>query len=205
MSLQMSLVFSTMVAQLVLLLLLVLPLPYIVRSNIILFLDRIQHSQHFKVVLIFSLVLMSLQFWDCLARLQKYQKIQEQINGNPQYGGGFINYDKLASKFYSERNLYLSGAILYLQLCIGTVVTIVKKLVLKQKILRDHSVELKKKGLAGRDAERKKTDEENTEIVRLKQLIEVKLRDVEILKKQIKGMQATYDGMNATGIRNKDD
>ncbi|WLF80261.1 ER 25 kDa transmembrane protein [Lodderomyces elongisporus] len=179
MSLQMSLVFSTMVAQ--------------------------SHSQHFKVVLIFSLVLMSLQFWDCLARLQKYQKIQEQINGNPQYGGGFINYDKLASKFYSERNLYLSGAILYLQLCIGTVVTIVKKLVLKQKILRDHSVELKKKGLAGRDAERKKTDEEITEIVRLKQLIEVKSRDVKVLKKQIKGMQATYDGMNATGIRNKDD
>ena len=81
----------------------------------------LQKSQNFRVGIVFSIILMSLQLLDCIQRLNKYADAET----NPHFPG--IDYDRLASKFYSQRNLYLSGAVLYLQVAIGTVVTIVRK------------------------------------------------------------------------------
>ncbi|CAK9441100.1 uncharacterized protein LODBEIA_P49690 [Lodderomyces beijingensis] len=178
------------------LLLLVLPLPYMIRANIISITAKIQKSSNFKVFVLFSICLMSLQFWDCLARLQRFRHVDE----NSQYRE-FVNYDKLASKFYSQRNLYLSGAILYLQICIGTVVTIVKKLVLKETILRDFERSKKEGAVKSRELK----EAERKEVVRLSHLLELKNRDVEAVKKQLKGMQSAYDNLSTTETRLKDD
>lgn len=76
--------------------------------------------------------------------------------------------EQLASKFYSQRNLYISGAVLYLELAIYTVSTIVRKLVAKQDRLQSLSV--------GEFAD------ESEEIEKYKQLIKQKDQEIEKLK-----------------------
>ncbi|CCG23877.1 membrane-localized protein [Candida orthopsilosis Co 90-125] len=194
MSLQMLLVFSTMIFQMITLLLFVLPLPLMVRSQIVSIYIKITTAQNFRIFLGFSITLMSLQFYDCLQRLEKYHKVKE--NDVLQ---GFVNYDKLASKFYSQRNLYLSGAILYLLMGIYTVASIVKKLVLKEKLYRQLIAERDESRTGGGE----KSDGE--EVVKVKHLIELKQKDIDALKKQLNGLQTAYDGLNKGEERSKDD
>lgn len=193
MSLQMSLVFCTMVGQMAILFILVLPLPHVIRQKIVDITFTIQKSQNFKVLVVFSFALMALQFMDCIKRLHRYSGYSD----NPYFEGSVgsmvhhvaqpisLNYDQLASKFYAQRNLYLSGAILYLQMAIATVVTIVRKMVVKEAEYR--------KLISG--ASRGTTKEEDEEITRLKHAIELKQLDIDTLKKQIKGLQSAYDSL----------
>ncbi|CAI5759630.1 unnamed protein product [Candida verbasci] len=179
----MSFVFVTMVVQMVFLFLLVVPLPFVIRSQIVELTFKLQKSQNFKVFLTFALVLMGLQFFDCLQKLDKYK----HTTSNPLYPG--TNYDQLASKFYAQRNLYLSGAILYLQMSISTVITIVRKLVLKEREIRNFG----------------KNVDISEEIVKLKQLIELKQKDIDTMKKQIGGIQTAYNQLNIDERTNKHD
>ncbi|KAI5955365.1 YET1 [Candida jiufengensis] len=194
MSLQLSIVFGVMTFQMFTLLILVIPMPYIMRSKIIDLYNKLTNLQNFKIFLLFSISLMSLQLIDCLQRLQKYRKDDNNLAGN------FVNYDRLASKFYSQRNLYLSGSILYLTLCIFTVVTIVKKLVLKEKIYREAVLQ------KGKKLELNKVDEvELSKIEELKKKIALKDKDILNLKNQIKNNQSAYDKLNGDIKRSKDD
>ncbi|CAD1811557.1 B-cell receptor-associated protein 31-like family protein [Candida parapsilosis] len=193
MSLQMSLVFGTMIFQMITLLLFVLPLPLMVRSQIVTLYTKITTAQNFRIFLMFSITLMSLQFYDCIQRLEKYRRVQE--NDVLQ---GFVNYDKLASKFYSQRNLYLSGAILYLLMGIYTVASIVKKLVLKEKLYRELIAERDDGSKTGKS-------DDSEEIVKVKHLIELKQKDINALKKQLNGLQTAYDGLNKGEERSKGD
>lgn len=193
MSLQMLLVFGTMIFQMITLLLFVLPLPLMVRSQIVTLYTKITTAQNFRIFLMFSITLMSLQFYDCIQRLEKYRRVQE--NDVLQ---GFVNYDKLASKFYSQRNLYLSGAILYLLMGIYTVASIVKKLVLKEKLYRELIAERDDGSKTGKS-------DDSEEIVKVKHLIELKQKDINALKKQLNGLQTAYDGLNKGEERSKGD
>ncbi|EMG47496.1 YET1 Endoplasmic reticulum transmembrane protein 1 [Candida maltosa Xu316] len=186
MSLQMSIVFCTLIVQMVILLTLVLPLPYVVRKKIVDVTFTLQKNQNFRVGVVFSIVLMSLQLFDCIQRLNKYA--DSELNKN--FPG--IDYDRLASKFYSQRNLYLSGAILYLMIAIQTVITIVRKMVLKEKIFRESN----KKPV---------TDDEATAVEKLKHLIELKQQDIDTLKKQISGLQKAYDTLTPEDNKSKDE
>lgn len=186
MSLQMSLVFCTLIGQMITLLVLVLPLPYVVRQKIVDLTFVLQKSQNFRVGIVFSIILMSLQLLDCIQRLNKYADAET----NPHFPG--IDYDRLASKFYSQRNLYLSGAVLYLQVAIGTVVTIVRKMVLKEKLYRETNI-------------KPATDDEATEIEKLKHLIELKQQDIDTFKKQVQGLQKAYNSLTPEEKKNKNE
>ena len=183
----MSLVFCTMVGQMIILFILVLPLPQMIRLKIVDLTFVIQRSQNFKVLVVFSIVLMGLQFMDCINRLHRYSGRSDDPllqSGNLIKHSMTLNYDQLASKFYAQRNLYLSGAILYLQMAIATVITIVRKLVQKE-------AEYRKLVLNSAS-----TEEDDKEITELKHLIEVKQLDIDTLKKQIKGLQSAYDSLS---------
>ncbi|CAL1194183.1 Endoplasmic reticulum transmembrane protein 1 [Candida parapsilosis] len=164
-----------------------------VRSQIVTLYTKITTAQNFRIFLMFSITLMSLQFYDCIQRLEKYRRVQE--NDVLQ---GFVNYDKLASKFYSQRNLYLSGAILYLLMGIYTVASIVKKLVLKEKLYRELIAERDDGSKTGKS-------DDSEEIVKVKHLIELKQKDINALKKQLNGLQTAYDGLNKGEERSKGD
>lgn len=177
----MTLVFVTLVSEMAILLLLVLPLPHLVRRKFIGTIDVLQKNQNVKVGIIFFTVILGLQFVDCVNRLQKMDFIK-----NPYYASsnGMLNNEQLASKFYSQRNLYLSGAVLYLELAIYSVITIVRKLVLKETKLR-----------AGND---------DGEVEKYTELVKLREKDIEVLRKQIDGIQREYDGLNSLAI-SKDD
>ena len=63
-----------------------------------------------------------------------------------------------------------------MQVAIGTVVTIVRKMVLKEKLYREANI-------------KPATDDEATEIEKLKHLIELKQQDIDTFKKQVQGLQ----------------
>ncbi|EER35263.1 conserved hypothetical protein [Candida tropicalis MYA-3404] len=183
MSLQMSLAFCTLIGPMAILLTLVLPLPYVVRQKIVDITFALQKNQNFRVGVVFSIVLMGMQLLDCVQRLRKYADIE-----NPNFPG--IDYDRLASKFYSQRNLYLSGAILYLQVAIGTVVTIVRKMVLKEKLFRQSKTN---------------TVDDAAEVEKLKHLIELKQQDIDVFKKQVANLQKAYDTLTPEEKKGKDE
>lgn len=102
-----------------------------------------------------------------------------------------LTHEQLATKFYSQRNLYLTGAVLYLMLAIRTVTTIVEKLVKKEGEYRELVA--------------KKAGGDSGEVDKYTELIKIRERDVQGLKKQIEGLQRAYDGLTKSEERKKDD
>ncbi|KAM9913364.1 hypothetical protein OXX69_001708 [Metschnikowia pulcherrima] len=101
-----------------------------------------------------------------------------------------LSSDQLASKFYAQRNLYLSGAVIYLGLSIHTVLAIMGKLVAKEASYRDSQNE----------------GETNTEeIAKLKETSRKREVEITAMKKQIEGVQKAYDALTDSAERSKDD
>lgn len=182
MSIQMSLVFATLMGQMAILAFLLMPLPHGVRARLVRGYAALRKTANFKVGLIFTLTLMALQFMDCLRKLQKYTRLEDGMVNRAMQAVGLL-LEQLASKFYAQRNLYLCGAVLYLGVAIETVLGILDKLVTKEALYRAAQVE----------------DPALVEQIRKK--------DVEIaaMKKQLDGLQVAYDSLSSPEVRNKDD
>lgn len=190
----MSLIFGTLVLQMVTLLALVSPLPHPVRSKFVdieIFLSKLKN---FKVGLTFSIILLGMQFMDCVNRLEKLGHVVNPFKAQVGFFGT-MGYDQLASKFYSQRNLYLTGAVLYLMMSIYTVTTIIKKLVLKE-------AEYRRLKIAETSGEGK---DDSEEILKYKKLIEQKDTDIATFRKQVGGLQKSYDDLNPAQGVSKDD
>lgn len=194
MSIQMSLVFGTLLLQMTVLLVILLPLPLKARKAIVNIAESLKLLKNFNIGLWFSLILLGLQFADCFNRLQRFSHI-----GNPYFlissrdiDYSSISYDQLASKFYSQRNLYLTGAVLYLTLAINTILGILKKLVTK-------ATEYNKISLEGTE------ETESSEAEKLKSEIQLKEASITGLKKQIEGLQKSYDSLNESKPVSKED
>ncbi|GEQ71305.1 hypothetical protein JCM33374_g4987 [Metschnikowia sp. JCM 33374] len=185
MTLQMNLVFGALVTQMAIVAILLVPLPYPVRLRIVNGWAALRKNANFKVGSIFVSGIMILQFTDCVQKLQKYHRTEHLDMGVG------LSPDKLASKFYAQRNLYLSGAVLYLGLSIHTVFSIMGKLVAKETSYRA--------------AQKEAVKDDSKEISALKESI--KKRDIEIaaMKKQIEGVQKAYDALTESTERSKDD
>lgn len=192
MSIQMSLVFGVLVTQMAILFVFLLPMPLSIRKNLVNGAAAVRLNANFKVGLIFSSILMILQFMDCLKKLQRFSHVE-----NPYFAqmntarGGDMLYDQLALKFYAQRNLYITGAVLYLGLSINSVVSILRNLVFKQ-------IELKKLQL------QPKVDDSET-LAKLRKELAQRELNIETMKKQIKGAQVAYDSLTPLTERSKDD
>lgn len=192
----MTLVFCILMVEMSFLLLLLLPLPHVVRIRILDGWGFLRKNANFNVGLYFTTALLGLQFLDCLNKLKRYAQVDNpyfaQLNTAQQMAGTLL-YDKLASKFYAQRNLYITGAVLYLGLSIQTVVSILRKLVLKESSYRGLT-----NGTAG-------TESEDVQIRRLREQIKKKQVSIDALKKQLKGLQSAYDGLNDAPVNSKDE
>lgn len=186
----MSLVFGALVAQMATLSFLLLPLPHVVRKNIVALWGKLQTNANYKVGVIFVLSLMILQFLDCVQKLKRIGMIENPYYAQSQQGLGLLLSEKLALKFYAQRNLYLSGAVLYLSMAINVVLSILTKLVAKEKSYRDLSS-------SSRD--------DSQALKNLTSKIKQRDADISAMKKQIEGMQKAYDSLNEPEIIRKDD
>lgn len=189
----MSLVFGVLMGQMAFLLLLLLPLPHVFRVRLLKGCDALQKSVNFKVGVIFVTMLLGLQFVDCLNKLKRYAHKENHFAAFNSTQVAGMTSDQLASKFFAQRNLYITGAVLYLEVAIATVVSILRKLVKKESEAREFSRALKEV----------KTDAEQADNYR--DLIKLKERDIATFKKQLEGMQAAYDGLTESEPRSKDD
>lgn len=198
MSIQMSLVFGALMAQMSFLLLILLPLPHIIRVRILETCSTLKKNSNVKVGIIFSLLLLTLQFLDCVKKLQKYSGSNNPYYAQFQLGqqmSAQMLYDKLASKFFAQRNLYITGAVLYLTVAIHTVHSILEKLVKKETEYRT----LSKESLA------KKTEGDLDEIQRYRDLLASREKDISTMKKQLEGIQTAYNLLNEDQARSKDE
>ncbi|WEJ96216.1 ER 25 kDa transmembrane protein [Yamadazyma tenuis] len=152
----------------------VLPLPHVFRRRIVSLIDVLRSSSNFKIGVGFYSLILAMQFADCLQRLQKldYMKTPYFTMSNIPGGPVGLTNEQLASKFYSQRNLYISGAVLYLELAIYTVGTILKKLVLKEDRLRATNLT-------------QKFGSEQEEEAKYKQLLTVKDQEIAKVKAEL--------------------
>lgn len=198
MSIQMTMVFVTLCVEMLILFIMVLPLPQIVRRKIIGAIDVLKGSSNYTVGVIFLSVVLGMQFIDCLNKLRRFDYLKNPYftsssMGNP---SSMLTNDQLASKFYAQRNLYISGAVLYLELAIFTVSTHLRKLVAKEDRLRSFNIKSESKDEKVDDAQ---------EVEKYQVLIESKEKDIATMKKQIAGLQGSYDKLNPTTVNSKDD
>lgn len=190
----MSLVFGVLVTEMIILVIILLPMPLVIRRKIVGVATAVRLNSNFKVGLVFSTVLMILQFMDCLKKLKRFSKIE-----NPYFAqttnlarGGDMLYDQLALKFYAQRNLYITGAVLYLALSINTVVSILRNMVEKETEYR--RVQLKPSAA-----------ETEKQVSKLRQELALRDKSIVAMKKQIENSQIAYDSLTPLEERSKDD
>lgn len=191
----MSLVFGLLIFEMGYLLLLMVPLPFPVRQRLVNGSVKLNQSRNFKSGWAFTTVMLGLQFIDCVQKLQRYHSVDGSFQVRD---AGPARYDQLASKFYSQRNLYITGAVLYLEISIVTVVTILKKLVQKEELYR--AATTAETGLSD-----KHTDDNKEEAAKLRELIKQKENDIAVFRKQLDGAQKQYDSLNVSETIGKSD
>lgn len=169
--------------QMVVLSLLLLPMPFKFRRKLLDVATLLEQSTNFKVGFVFTTALLGLSFFDCVNRLSRFSSYSNQPYFTTlNFQSGALTHDQLATKFYTQRNLYLNGAVLYLELSIYTIVGVLRKLVKKETEFRALT-SIKKGDFAS----------ESEEIEKYKDLIKQKEIDISTLKKQILGLQKAFD------------
>lgn len=99
-----------------------------------------------------------------------------------------------ARKFYSQRNMYLTGFTLFLSLILNRMyIMILEQLRIEDKLLR---YEGKPEG-SSKEAEKIGKEHRADEIAQLKKKLQKEQQDKENLKKQAEGLQREYDDLSA--------
>lgn len=98
-----------------------------------------------------------------------------------------------ARKFYSQRNMYLTGFTLFLSLILNRMyIMILDTLRLEEKLMQYEG----KPGAGGKEGEKLSPRYRADEIGKLKKELEKEKQDKENLKKQAEGLQREYDELS---------
>lgn len=98
-----------------------------------------------------------------------------------------------ARKFYSQRNMYLTGFTLFLSLILNRMyIMILDQLRLEEKLMQYEG----KPGAGGPEGEKLSPRYRADEIGKLKKELEKEKKDKDTLKKQAEGLQKEYDELS---------
>jgi len=183
-----------LVAEMVVFAALIVPMPFTWRRRLFVFLSenpiiaKLQYG--LKITFIFIMIL----FIDSLNRFYRvYLEKAESSRGTAgaEVVGGPVRAEVNARKFYSERNMYLTGFTIFLSLILNrTYVMILETLRLEEEVkrLRGDPKAAKKVGQGGlQDAG------DAGEISRLKRDLDRAKSDLATMKKQSEGLQTEYN------------
>ncbi|KKY22810.1 putative bap31 domain-containing protein [Phaeomoniella chlamydospora] len=196
MTLYYSLVFVLLVAEMVIFMGLILPLPFTVKRKLFTFISespivaKLQYAM--KITFIFILIL----FIDSVNRV--YRVEVEVASYSEKYGAGAasLGSDRMevqARKFYSQRNLYLCGFTLFLSLILNrTYVMILDVLRLEEKLKMYEG----DKKAGGKQADKLDRAGELGEIGELKKQLGKKDKQIDGLKSQADGLRREYDELS---------
>jgi len=195
MTLYYSLVFLLLVAEMVLFMALIIPMPFTWRRKLFTFVSenpliaKLQYG--LKITFIFILIL----FIDSVNRVYR---VQLEISNANREGrgsaadtlGGAVRSEVQARKFYSQRNMYLCGFTLFLSLILNRYyVMILDTLRLEEEVKR-------MKGdpkAGGKQGAKLENAGEPGEIARLRKELEAARGDVATMKKQSESLQREYN------------
>lgn len=176
MSLYLTLLFLLLVTEMAILFVLLMPLPHMVRKRIGYMYNNLKASSQMKTVLVVFSILVSSLFADSMKRGARPLPLDRNL----------VTPDMLATKAYHQRNIYISGFILYFGLCIPIVMGVIAKLVKYEDTLKIQS------GVAERTAENDKTENLRVDKTLLAELKE-KRASLLALQKQLDNKNAFID------------
>ncbi|KAG7443328.1 B-cell receptor-associated 31-like protein [Guyanagaster necrorhizus] len=186
-----SLTFFLLAAEMGTFCLIVLPLPHTVKKRVFSFLSTSPFVAKIAYALKISFIFVGILFFDALQRMFRVTAEAELAKSGQQGVSDVRTETNLAArKFYSQRNVYLTGFTLFLSLVLTRTFSIILDLIQAQDELLKHNGELD----SSKELEklRKKADESDT----LKRDLEKAHRDLETLKSQALSQAAEYDRLS---------
>jgi hypothetical protein len=212
MTLYYSLVFLLLVAEMMLFMLLIVPLPFTIRRKMFTFISesplvaKLQYGM--KITFIFILIL----FIDSVNRVYRVQvELAAASESSNQGGAAVLGHERLevqARKFYSQRNMYLCGFTLFLSLILNRTYSMILDVLRLEEKVKRYEGDLK---ASGKESEKLGNAGNAGEIGRLKKELAEKDRDLQTLKKQSEGLSREYSDLcdkysatQADGIPKKD-
>lgn len=183
MSIQLSLIFAALVGEMAVLSVLVAPLPRVVRRKVVALADFLQAQVHVRVLVYVFGGLVTTMFVDTLRKAGPRRMLQvtpEGVQMPPL--PPLPSLEAMALRFYAQRNMYLTGALMFSLVAILTVVTILRKLV---------ALEKKTSGASSEAPTRAKDDP--TEVAALTKQLAAKKTDLQVLRKQVAGYERAFD------------
>ncbi|QLL34226.1 hypothetical protein HG536_0G00830 [Torulaspora globosa] len=191
MSLYFTSLFAVLTFEMVLLFIIVLPLPYRMRKFLYNTYYKWTSSKQFQTVYYIFGIIVGLLFVDSWKRAQvkvslyHHRKYNEE-NPDP---AAVTPIQALASRAYNQRNVYISGFILYFMICIPTVMTIVRRLVKYENLIREEKADRPKDAKLGRPVEDRDIDE-------LAEKLKNREASLRGLQKQVKNLEEFFDKQN---------
>ncbi|AJS70220.1 Yet2p [Saccharomyces cerevisiae YJM681] len=128
MGVYLAVLFSLLVIEMAILFILVLPLPQRMRRWLYIRYSIISTNKKFRTYMVGIMIFVGLLFIDSWKRSQiRVSTYRNQKN--PYIINNVIPVDALASRAYNQRNVYISGFIIYFYICILTVMSILRRIV----------------------------------------------------------------------------
>ncbi|KAI1609658.1 B-cell receptor-associated protein 31-like-domain-containing protein [Exophiala viscosa] len=198
MTLYYSLVFVLLVAEMALFVGLIVPMPFTIKRKMFNFISesplvaKLQYGM--KITFIFILIL----FLDSVNRVYRVQVEMASLMNDSSGAGraAAIGSDRMevqARKFYSQRNMYLTGFTLFLSLILNrTYGMILDVLRLEEKVKMYEG----DSQAGGKEGEKLSGRYRADQIGELKKQLEKKDKQVEAMKSQSEGLQREYDQLS---------
>ncbi|AET38037.1 Yet2p Ecym_2295 [Eremothecium cymbalariae DBVPG len=134
MSVYLSLLFGFLVMEMVVLFILVMPLPHLLRRVIVVNSEKLLRTSELKTAVWISYALIGLLFLDSWKRVSQAEKHYEDGFGDRMMESSMQNF---VTKTYNQRNLYITGFILYFSICIPTVLKVIESLSKHEQLLKE--------------------------------------------------------------------
>jgi B-cell receptor-associated protein 31 len=193
MTLYFSLVFGFLVAEMALFMLLILPLPFKMKRALFTFISENPVIAKIQYWMKICFIFIGILFIDSLNRVWRVQVELAALAESNKNAAAVLGHERLevqARKFYSQRNMYLTGFTLFLSLILNQTYVMIRN------VMR---LEDKVRQLEGTSREGAKQSEKLAvagdpgEIARLKKELARKDQDLETLRKQASGLHREYD------------
>ncbi|EHN01474.1 Yet1p [Saccharomyces cerevisiae x Saccharomyces kudriavzevii VIN7] len=179
----------------VMLFIFVLPLPFRIRRGIFSTYNQLTAKQQIKTIIFITGCLVGLLFIDSWKRSQIHVSLYHHDNSGAMGSSAVTPIQALASRAYNQRNMYISGFILYFSICIPTVMSIVKRLVKYHGLINEQ----KKQKLTKTSSKAEKASKEAANYAKLQEELKKKQISLEGLQKQVKNLEKYFDEKNQPG------
>ena len=194
MSLYFTTLFLLLTVEMVMLFIFVLPLPFRIRRGIFSTYNQLTAKQQIKTIIFITGCLVGLLFIDSWKRSQIRVSLYHNDNSGSIGSSAVTPIQALASRAYNQRNMYISGFILYFSICIPTVMSIVKRLVKYQGLINEQE-----KQKLNKPSSNSKKDSNEADSTKLQEELRKKQISLEGLQKQVKKLEKYFDEKNQPG------